>query len=172
MVNLIKVSNKELKGAGFKSKSEAVSFMKNVLKKKGSDFKTVEALVNTIKTSIQRFSDMGIDIVKDSSSQIKINKDFKKIQKKVEKVNNKYIELVQSRPDIAKIEQDIKKGYEEIEDASFMFKFAPIPEKVLECANKFYNNIKFSVPRTFDYTNYKNEKKKPTILPIMVVMHK
>ena len=116
MVNLIKVSNKELKGAGFKSKSEAVSFMKNVLKKKGNDFKTVEALVNTIKT--------------------------------------------RSRPDIAKIEQDIKKGYEEIEDASFMFKFAPSPEKVLECANKFYNNIKFSVPRTFDYTNYKNEKKK------------
>jgi hypothetical protein len=30
----------------------------------------------------------------------------------------------------------------------------------LKCANKFYNNKNISIPKDFDYTNFKKEKKK------------
>ncbi len=124
----------------------------NVLKytkNKLDNFKSVNELVEYIKNQKDKLKIFGLDVdflYKQKPRLTKEQKGKKERGKELETQLKEYEEALS--------------GPEEIDSDTFIFKKIPQANEILKYANKFYNNKKISIPKIFDYTNFKKEKKK------------
>ena len=61
MVNLSKLTKSELEATGFKNRSVARNFLKDILKTKAQKYKKDE-LINKLTSEFNKFKDFGIDL--------------------------------------------------------------------------------------------------------------
>ena len=139
----------DAQSAGFTTKGAALKFFKSTPKNKLDNFKSVDELVEYIKNQKDKLKTFGLDVdflYKQKPRLTKEQKGKKEEGKELEKQLKDYEEALS--------------GPEKIDSDTFIFKKIPQANEILKYANKFYNNKKISIPKNFDYTNFKKEKKK------------
>ena len=90
MVNLSTIDKDVYKSLGFKNKSVGITLIKEVLKTKVTQYKTVPALVQHIKPKINNLITLGFDV--NDKKIYKQLKSIKKIAKQLEKTKNTNVE--------------------------------------------------------------------------------
>ncbi len=139
----------DAQSAGFTTKGAALKCFKSTPKNKLDNFKSVVEMVEYIKNQKDKLKTFGLDV------------DFLFKQKprltKEQKIKNKQGKELDEQ---LKVYEEALSGPEEIDSDTFLFKKIPPPNEIFKCANKFYNNNNISIPKDFDYTNFKKEKEK------------
>jgi hypothetical protein len=74
MLQISKLTKNEINQTGFKNRSIAVNFMKEVLNKNARDFKKKEDLIKTLKKEYTKMKNFGIDLNENSRMDSKIKK--------------------------------------------------------------------------------------------------
>jgi hypothetical protein len=74
MVQISKLTKKEIKQTGFNNLSIVAKFLKTVLNKKARDFKKKDDLINTLKKEYNKMKNFGIDLNENSQPERKHNK--------------------------------------------------------------------------------------------------
>ena len=92
MVNLSTIDKDVYKSLGFKNKSVGITLIKEVLKTKVTQYKTVPALVQHIKPKINNLITLGFDV--NDKKIYKQLKSIKKIAKQLEKTKNTNVEKI------------------------------------------------------------------------------
>ena len=90
MVQITKLSKNEIKQTGFKNKTIAKEFMKEIINKRANKFKTKEALIKELKKGYDNLLNLGFDYNK-KGEEIKKEKKYKEEVRKL-RVNNKKID--------------------------------------------------------------------------------
>ncbi len=74
MVQISKLTKNEIKETGFNNRTIATKFMKEVLNKRGKDFKKKEDLIKTLKQEYNKMKNFGVDLNETSKTDRKIKK--------------------------------------------------------------------------------------------------
>ena len=147
------IPTKRFKDRGFKSKESALEFL-NFLDKNVKDFNNSPQLLNFLENKRKQFLNIGVDIVKTGEIIKKSERQTKKINKLIKQTTHQILKV------------DVlynKKKYHKVKQLNldeFSFNYHPQGEDILNVANKFYQNVKFEIPKNYDYLNIKNDRKK------------
>jgi anaerobic ribonucleoside-triphosphate reductase len=134
MVQISKLTKDELAITGFKNRSIASRFMKQILNKKGRDFKDKVELINALTSKYFEMKNYGIDL----NDIAKIERTGKKAEKIVKKSQEEYNKLLE-REDLQQIVSDL-----EVENYLIEINYK-LPE------NKNYTDVKKKLKNKFYY---------------------
>jgi hypothetical protein len=103
MVQISKLTKAELAITGFKNRSIASRFMKQILNKKARDFKDKVELINALTTKYFEMKNYGIDL----NDIAKVERNVKQVDKFVKKSQEEYNKLLE-REDLQQIVSDLE----------------------------------------------------------------
>ena len=104
MTQISKLTKEDLAQTGFKSRTVAAKYVKEVLKKNAKDFKSIDDLKNTLRTQFNNMKNFGVDLNEVHKTTRIVNKS----NKTATKAKTAYKEIVQARPDLKEIHVKIK----------------------------------------------------------------
>ena len=134
MVQISKLTKAELAITGFKNRSIASRFMKQMLNKKSRDFKDKVELINALTTKYFEMKNYGIDL----NDIAKVERNVKQADKFVKKSQEEYNKLLE-REDLQQIVSDL-----EVENYLKEINYK-LPE------NKNYTDVKKKLKNKFYY---------------------
>ena len=93
--------------------------------------------------------------IEDAKNRIikKSERQTKKLKKVIEKTK---IQL----NEVEKIYKKSTQKFKQLDLDEFVFNYEPKGHDILNVANTFYKNVKFEIPKNYDYLNIKNDRKK------------
>ena len=96
MTQITKLSKDDFAQTGFKSKTVAAKYIREVLKKTAKDFKSVDDLKKILTTQFNNMKNFGVDLNEVHKTTRIVNKS----NKTVSKAKTAYKEIFKARPDL------------------------------------------------------------------------
>jgi hypothetical protein len=154
--NINKISAKEIKEAGFKSKAIARNFARytNI---KSKEYSSNEALLNAMKTKLNQLEKIGLSFNDKFFSKLDLSSEKVKQNRKIREEKRKQEEkekFIAQRDKIKELFNNMQKIYAEIENnkyVTYYTEFEPTDENVRQTAEHFLNFKKISIPNNKDY---------------------